>query len=136
MGAQRCPTCDSERCLQLAGLRPEAQRFRITSRNPIPASSRARDPGSGTVISVAVYIPVNDPVVGPVVVVVPVMVDSPVSPANIPVPPVKSVLIVTAVVSPLTVPLPVKVPKKVPPAKTVKRDIRMVVETGNRLEST
>jgi hypothetical protein len=49
VGALRCAGCNSERCVQLVGVRPEAQRFRITSRNPIPASMRAPMPGSGVV---------------------------------------------------------------------------------------
>ena len=78
-------------------------------------STRARDPGSGTVVIDVLKVPVHDDVVGLVVVHVLVIVDSPVSPANIPVPPVNSESVVTV---PFTVPLPVKVPNRVPPAKT------------------
>ena len=61
----------------------------------------------------------NDAVVRPVVVLVPVTVVLPVFPANIPVPTVDTVLIVTdEVVAPVTVPFSVKVPNTVPPAKT------------------
>lgn len=61
----------------------------------------------------------NDAVVGPVVVLVPVTVVSPVSPANIPVPPVNTVSIVMVeVVAPVTVPFSVKVPNRVPWPKT------------------
>lgn len=110
--------CDRERCLQLAGVRPEVQRFRITSRNPIPASRRVTDPGSGTVVIEVVKVPVHDDVVGLVATHVLVIMDLPLSPANIPVPPVITESVVTVVVSPLTVPLPVKVPNRVPPAST------------------
>jgi hypothetical protein len=79
-------------------------------------STRARDPGSGTVVIDEVKVPVHDDVVGLVVVHVLVIVDSPVSPTNIPVPPVNSESVVTV---PFT-PLPVKVPNRVPPAKTSK----------------
>src|ERR1700722_8085329 len=86
--------------------------------NPIPPSTRVTDPGSGTVVVELVKVPLNDDVVELVFVPVPIMVDLPVSPAKIPVPPVSTVLIVMAVVSPLEVPLPVKVPNTVPPANT------------------
>lgn len=115
MGAQWCARHDSKRRVQLVGLRPEAPRFRIASRSPIPASRRTRDVGSGAVVIDVVNFPVHDDVVGLVVVHMLVIVDSPVSPANIPVPPVNSEWVVTV---PSTVPLPVKVPNRVPPAKT------------------
>ena len=78
-------------------------------------STRARDPGSGTVVIDEVKVPAHDDVVGLVVVHVLVIVDTPLSPANIPVPPVTRLSVVTV---PFTVPLPVKVPNRVPPAKT------------------
>jgi len=94
---------------------PRAKRLRINGRNPIPVSTRAKDPGSGTVVIDEVKVPAHDDVVGLVVVHVLVIVDSPLSPANIPVPPVTRLSVVTV---PFTVPLPVKVPNRVPPAKT------------------
>jgi hypothetical protein len=96
----------------LTSCRPEVQRFRVPSKNPIPAITRARDVGSGTVVVDEVKVPEN--VVGLEVVFVTLIVDSPVSPANAPVPPLNTVTIVTAVMPPLTVPLPVKVPNTVP----------------------
>ena len=115
MGAQWCARYDIKRRVQLVGLRPEAPRFRITSRSPIPASKRTRDVGSGAVVIDVANFPVHDDVVGLVVVHVLVIMDSPVSPVNVPVPPVNSEWVVTV---PSTVPLPVKVPNKVPPTKT------------------
>ena len=76
---------------------------------------RATELGSGAVVIDVVKVPVHDDVVGLVVMHVVVILDSPVSPANVPVPPVISESVVTV---PSTVPLPVKVPNRVPPAKT------------------
>jgi hypothetical protein len=58
-------------------------------------STRARDPGSGTVVIDEVKVPAPDDVVGLVVVHVLVIVDTPLSPANIPVPPVTRLSVVT-----------------------------------------
>ena len=61
-----------------------------------------------------VYVPVNDPAA----VVAPVTVDSPESPAKIPVPSVNRVTNVTfEFPPPVSVPLPKKVPNSVPPEK-------------------
>jgi hypothetical protein len=62
-----------------------------------------------------VNVPVQDDVVGLVAVHVLVLMDSPVSPAKIPVPPVNTESVITV---PLRVPLPVKVPNRVPPANS------------------
>jgi hypothetical protein len=76
---------------------------------------RASELGSGAVVMDVVKVPVHDDVVGLVVMHVVVILDSPVSPANVPVPPVNSESVVTV---PSTVPLPVKVPNRVPPVST------------------
>ena len=62
-----------------------------------------------------VNVPVQDDVVALVAVHVLVIVDSPVSPAKIPVPPVNTESVITV---PFRVPLPVKVPNRVPPANS------------------
>jgi hypothetical protein len=101
-------------------------RFRITSSNPIPAGRRARELGSG-VLRTVVKVPVQDDMVELVVMHVLVLMDSPVSPAKIPVPPVNTESVITV---PFRVPLPVKVPKRVPPANTsmnVPLDVNVVV---------
>jgi len=95
--------------------RPWAKRFRINGSNPIPASIKVNELGSGVVMNPA-YLPVNIGVL--VDVFVPMTVDSPVSPAKMPVPPVITVSSVTVEVTPVTVPFSVKVPNTVPPAKT------------------
>jgi hypothetical protein len=79
--------------------------------------------GSGAVISVVVKVPVTDDVVEVgvelITLLVVVMVDSPVSPAKIPVPPVNTTTVVlSATPPPISVPLPVNVPKSVPSEKT------------------
>jgi hypothetical protein len=60
---------------------------------------------------------VNEHVVAPVDVQVPITVDWPVSPEKLPVPLVDVVLILTVEVLPLTVPVSKKVPNTFPPAK-------------------
>lgn len=96
--------------------RPRARRFRINGRIPVPASRRARELGSGVVMD-PVKVPVNEHVVVLVDVQVPVLVDWPVSPAKIPVPPVNILLTVLVEVLPANVPFPEKVPNRLPPAK-------------------
>jgi hypothetical protein len=89
--------------------------LRITNSRPTPVSIRAVELGSGTVVIDALKVPVNELTVALVAVLVPVVMDSPMSPAKAPVPPVTNEWdVIAAVPPPVSVPLPEKVPNKVP----------------------